>query len=463
MAVSKLRLVGKSAAENGLSRTVNYLSQFTQDEETQRYQCTYDTLNKFLGELVDCTSSLYSYLDSKNQIHLDEEQLEFVRQHQIEVSASRRSIENAISDNDVITVRREDLTVIIAGVVQALGVNNIQQSGDKSEHKVKKNNPKRKVEEPKLDKTAEKASKPNPEIYPAEVSASQIQGNDLEEITVPFDGSVKENEKEGPKRRSFDKKPLWDSVYWYKRETLPEGYSKNYKIIINSMTERVSSYTEDHRETTLFADNISEVMKMMDEYFNIRFAFNRKDGHKFYPELYTEYLVDFCIGYANAYVEGTLEDFKSEFSDWKGLVRAGKCKYSAPKSVGWIFRDFSNPKTATPSVYINKTSLIFAQYLWQEIQRIANPTKCVLYMTHKDDSKLTFIQGAEVVSMSKLAIYNFVELYGYQRINAVLGFKFDDDLASDTYKSKEDQFKYACKKLESLSKKLIPSLESEAA
>lgn len=443
MTNSKLRLVGKSAAENGLSRTVTYLSQFTQDEDTQRYQCTYDTLNKFLGELVDCTSSLYSYLDSKNQIHLDEAQLEFVKQRQIDISAKRQKIDASEKSDNLITIGRDDLTVIVAGVVQALGVDNISQKSDKSaalsvkpaKHHVKKtsdiSSPVAAISQPDASLETEQAK--------SSIESIQVPFNEAEANVEPEELDATADQTSSIKRRSFDGKPLWNDVYWYRKEKLPNNYTRYCKEILNRISKKFSKRISETTDHLPFADNAAEFLRMANEYFNVRFAFNRKDGHKFYPELYGEYLTDFCIGYANAFVEGSLDDFRDDFESWKQLVQAGKCKYSAPRSVGWIFRDLSNPKTATPSAYVNKTAVIFAQYLWDTVLTYGRPYRCAVEIlegeTHVGNRDLES-DVMKSLKISKLNCAAFAGMFGYKRINALLG--IESLSASDMADKPED-------------------------
>lgn len=364
----KLHLVNKYSAENGLSRAVSYLSQFQPNEDIQRYQCTYDSLNSFLAELTECTSNLYSYLDTKGKLTVDEDTLSKIRGNQLirsrsealrseeskaipEVKEQVVSQPSPVEQEDVLTIRHSDLNLIISDVFAAV----VKQLPQLQEKPVKTSKPKtskkQETEEPKVTKT----------------ESHEVQGN-VGDIPVPFDEknpqAEKITEESSEKRRKFDGKKLWDDVDWYAKEELPKDYTKDYKILIHEINK---SITETYDPNSPIHDNVVELSNMLDEYFNVRFAYNRHDGHKFYPELYREYLSAFTIGYAHAIVKGELDSFRDEFKTWIDDVKSGKNKYSAPPSVGWVFRDLSNPKTATSDAYIDKNTIIVAQLLWGKI------------------------------------------------------------------------------------------------
>lgn len=368
---SKLHLVNKYSAENGLSRAISYLSQFQPNEDTQRYQCTYDSLNSFLAELAECTSNLYSYLDTKGKLSVDESTLSKIRDNQLirsrsealkaeeskvipEVKDSPISHPSQVEREDVLTIRHSDLNLIISDVFAAV-VKQLPQLQDKPVRASKpKASKKKEAEAPKV----------------ADSESHEVQEN-VGDIPVPFDEIKSHTEKvteESPepkeKRRKFDGKKLWDDVDWYEKEDLPKTYTKDYKILIHEINK---SITEIYDPKSPIHDNVVELSNMIDEYFSVRFAYNRHDGHKFYPELYREYLSAFTIGYAHAIVKGELNSFRDEFKTWVDDVKSGKNKYSAPPSVGWVFRDLSNPKTATSDVYIDKNTIIVAQLLWSQI------------------------------------------------------------------------------------------------
>lgn len=365
---SKIHLVNKYSAENGLSRAVSYLSQFQPNEDIQRYQCTYDSLNAFLTELTECTSNLYSYLDTKGKLTVDEATLSKIRDNQLirsrreplkqEVSKDVPDAEDTVlsqpsleAQDDVLTIRHSDLNLIISDVFSAV-IKQLPQLQEKPIKASKK-------------KSTTKQKGDNLKVVNAE--SHEIQG-DVSDIPVPFDENKQQSEKitEEPeaKRRKFDGKKLWDDVDWYEKIDLPKNYTKDYKLIIHEINKGIQ---ETYDTKSPIHDNVTELSNMLDEYFSVRFAYNRHDGHKFYPELYKEYLSAFTIGYAHAIVKGELDSFRDEFGTWINDVKSGKNKYSAPSSVGWVFRDLSNPKTATPDAYIDKNTIIVAQLLWGQI------------------------------------------------------------------------------------------------
>lgn len=365
---SKLHLVNKYSAENGLSRAVSYLSQFQPNEDIQRYQCTYDSLNAFLTELTECTSNLYSYLDTKGKLTVDESTLSKIRNNQLIRSRSESlkiagspsipegkeqvvSHPSLVDQDDVLTIRHSDLNLIISDVFSAV-IKQLPQLQEKPIKASKK-------------KSTTKQKEDNLKVVNTE--SHEIQG-DVSDIPVPFDENKHQSEKitEEPeaKRRKFDGKKLWDDVDWYEKIDLPKNYTKDYKLIIHEINKGIQ---ETYDTKSPIHGNVTELANMLDEYFSVRFAYNRHDGHKFYPELYKEYLSAFTIGYAHAIVKGELASFRDEFGTWINDVKSGKNKYSAPPSVGWVFRDLSNPKTATPNAYIDKDTIIVAQLLWGQI------------------------------------------------------------------------------------------------
>lgn len=430
---SKIHPVNKYSAENGLSRAVSYLSQFQPNEDIQRYQCTYDSLNAFLTELTECTSNLYSYLDTKGKLTVDEATLSKIRDNQLirsrreplkqEVSKGVPDAEDTVlsqpslaAQDDVLTIRHSDLNLIISDVFSAV-IKQLPQLQEKPIKASKK-------------KSTTKQKEDN--LKAVNTESHEIQG-DVSDIPVPFDENNHQSEKitEEPeeKRRKFDGKKLWDDVDWYEKIDLPKNYTKDYKLIIHEINKGIQ---ETYDTKSPIHDNVTELANMLDEYFSVRFAYNRHDGHKFYPELYKEYLSAFTIGYAHAIVKGDLDSFRDEFGTWINDVKSGKNKYSAPSSVGWVFRDLSNPKTATPDAYIDKNTIIVAQLLWGQIfdKNTVLNTRNKFYLKLKADWLPTLY---------------FNKLYGkrmYSLLHRTL-----DDYDPDTFVQSNDEYsKLVCNK-----------------
>ena len=433
---SKLHLVNKYSAENGLSRAVSYLSQFQPNEDIQRYQCTYDSLNAFLTELTECTSNLYSYLDTKGKLTVDEATLSKIRNNQLIRSRSEslkiegstsvpESEEKVVSqpslfDQDgVLTIRHSDLNLIISDVFSAV----IKQLPQIQEKHSRASN----------QKSTKKQKEDNLKVVNTE--SNEIQG-DVSDIPVPFDENKLKTEKipkeplePEEKRRKFDGKKLWDDVDWYEKIDLPKNYTKDYKLIIHEINNEIQ---KTYNTKSPIYDNVTELSNMLDEYFSVRFAYNRHDGHKFYPELYKEYLSAFTIGYAHSIVKGELNSFRDEFGTWLDDVKSGKNKYSAPPSVGWVFRDLSNPKTATPDAYIDKNTIIVAQLLWGQIfdKNMVLNTRNKFYLKLKADWLPTLY---------------FNKLYGKRMYNLL--HRTLDDYDPDKFVQSNDEYsKLVCNK-----------------
>lgn len=433
---SKLHLVNKYSAENGLSRAVSYLSQFQPNEDIQRYQCTYDSLNAFLTELTECTSNLYSYLDTKGKLTVDESTLSKIRNNQLIRSRSESlkmagspsipegeeqvvSQPSLVDQDGVLTIRHSDLNLIISDVFSAV-IKQLPQIQEKHGRALNQ-------------KSTKKQKEDNLKVVNTE--SNEIQG-DVSDIPVPFDGNKLKTEKipEEPlepkdKRRKFDGKKLWDDVDWYEKINLPKNYTKDYKLIIHEINNEIQ---KSYNTKSPIHDNVTELANMLDEYFSVRFAYNRHDGHKFYPELYKEYLSAFTIGYAHAIVKGELASFRDEFGTWLDDVKSGKNKYSAPPSVGWVFRDLSNPKTATPNAYIDKDTIIVAQLLWGQIfdKNMVLNTRNKFYLKLKADWLPTLY---------------FNKLYGKRMYNLL--HRTLDDYDPDKFVQSNDEYsKLVCNK-----------------